>query len=473
MEIVVLASDRIELEQADDADQQPAPVAVVSLSPRKIDELQLHSEHVQEVLGAIPHWLVRWGITAVFLILALLLAVSWIIRYPDVVPASIVITTVNPPSGVVAQTDGYLIDVRVRENEHVQRGALLAVVQNSAEPDAVFLLKKYLDASGSEPDHYPTDVGIAENLSLGELQGGYSTFVKNYKAFRYYVEVDPAGQEIRSLEPQLVHYRDRLDNYLLRRDILLQEVGLAERDFRRARDLTARQVLSTKDSDEKERQLLQTRRALKGAELDITNTRIDLDKLEQNLTQLRLRDRQQKHDLQLALAESYKNLRSQLAVWERNYVLRAPVDGQVSLFKFWSEHQFVKAGDEVLTMVSEGDQRIIGKLTMPLVSSGKVEPGQDVYIRLDNYPYQEYGLLRGQVRSMSLIPRDDHYAIEVALPQALRTSFGRQLDFRQEMQGRAEIVTEDLRLLERIFYQLRKLMMGDGGSQRYTGRTSW
>jgi hypothetical protein len=88
----------------------------------------------------------------------------------------------------------------------------------------------------------------------------------------------------------------------------------------------------------------------------------------------------------------------------------------------------------------------------------KVKSGQQVYIRPDNYPYQEFGMLAGTVQSISLVPRNDSYAIEVQLPRGLRTNFDRPLDFRQEMQGSAEIITEELRLLERIFYQIRRIL---------------
>jgi hypothetical protein len=114
-----------------------------------------------------------------------------------------------------------------------------------------------------------------------------------------------------------------------------------------------------------------------------------------------------------------------------------------------------------MTVVPEGLQSPIGKLALPLANSGKVKPDQTVYIRLDNYPYQEYGLLKGVVSTIAPVPRAAHYAMEVALPDGLVTSFGRRLEFRQEMQGQAGIVTEDLRLLERIFYQIRKLVIGE------------
>jgi hypothetical protein len=56
------------------------------------------------------------------------------------------------------------------------------------------------------------------------------------------------------------------------------------------------------------------------------------------------------------------------------------------------------------------------------------------------------------------VPHNDLYTIQIALPQGLVTSYRKTLPFRQEMQGTAEIITKDLRLIERIFNQFRALL---------------
>jgi mRNA-degrading endonuclease HigB of HigAB toxin-antitoxin module len=49
------------------------------------------------------------------------------------------------------------------------------------------------------------------------------------------------------------------------------------------------------------------------------------------------------------------------------------------------------------------------------------------------------------------------YTINVSLPNGLKTSYNKDLDFKAEMQGQADIITKDLRLIERIFNQFAKL----------------
>ena len=87
---------------------------------------ELRSEEVQELLSRPPKWLLRWGITVVLLVLAVVFAGSWIVHYPDLVRASFKLTSANTPKAVLTRTDGKLVRLFVQEGQSVQAGAVLA-----------------------------------------------------------------------------------------------------------------------------------------------------------------------------------------------------------------------------------------------------------------------------------------------------------------------------------------------------------
>ena len=102
---------------------------------------------------------------------------------------------------------------------------------------------------------------------------------------------------------------------------------------------------------------------------------------------------------------------------------------------------------------------MIGRVTLPIRNSGKVKKGQKVIIKLDNYPFEEWGSLNGKISSISEVPKQGEqsfYTLFISLDD-LKTSFGKNIVFKQEMQGTGEIVLEELTVLQRIFYQLRKV----------------
>ena len=112
-----------------------------------------------------------------------------------------------------------------------------------------------------------------------------------------------------------------------------------------------------------------------------------------------------------------------------------------------------------MSVLPNDKELVVGRMLIPSVNSGKVKPNQKVLVKLDNYRYQEFGIVEGRVQNISLTPDDNgNYYVDVILPKGLRTSYNKTLTFDKELKGNAEIVTQDLRLIERFFYQIRKLL---------------
>jgi hypothetical protein len=130
-----------------------------------------------------------------------------------------------------------------------------------------------------------------------------------------------------------------------------------------------------------------------------------------------------------------------------------------SFQQFFGENQFVKVAEPILSILPTNKEKLVGRMSVPTVNSGKVTTGQKVLIKLDNYRFQEYGIVEGKVQNISLIPDDKgNYYVDITLPKGLKTSYNKNLTFDKELRGNAEIVTQDLRLIERFFYQIRKLL---------------
>ena len=100
---------------------------------------------------------------------------------------------------------------------------------------------------------------------------------------------------------------------------------------------------------------------------------------------------------------------------------------------------------------------------MPTERSGKVKKGQKVNIRFSNYPDKEFGVVRGTVKNISLIPVVDgqnikSYMVDIQLPYGLKTSYDKELPFLPEMEGQADIITEDISLLQSFLMPIRKVI---------------
>ena len=58
---------------------------------------------------------------------------------------------------------------------------------------------------------------------------------------------------------------------------------------------------------------------------------------------------------------------------------------------------------------------------------------------------------------MTEIPNESTYQLEITLSNGMTSSYNKLLSFTPEMTGTAEIVTQDLRVMQRIFNQFNKL----------------
>jgi len=191
---------------------------------------------------------------------------------------------------------------------------------------------------------------------------------------------------------------------------------------------------------------------------DLANTRIVMNNLLQLIEEQKVLKAETENQLLADLKEKYDNLVNQLKEWEQTFILKSPISGEVTFNNFWSINQYVTSGSVVFTVVPDRNQKLIGRAEVPVRGAGKIEPGQKVNIKLDNFPHMEYGIVEGRVRNISQVPlvseNGAYYTIEVELVNKLVTNYDRELPFNQEMQGSGEIITKDRRMIERIIEPL-------------------
>lgn len=115
----------------------------------------------------------------------------------------------------------------------------------------------------------------------------------------------------------------------------------------------------------------------------------------------------------------------------------------------------IMEGDTAVTILPK-EERFVGKMDIPIEDSLKVTSGQKVLIKFDNYPQQEYGVVEGKVQKITeASDKTGKYYVNVMLPKGLTISNDKNFHFDQELKGDAEIITKDVRLIERFFHRIR------------------
>jgi len=408
-----------------------------------------------------PGSLVRWGTAIVTIVIVILLFLSWIIKYPYIIRAEAVITTENPPANIVARVSGSIEELFVSDGEDVSSGSILGIMETTASYESVKWLSSLLDSVKSKDmpaSINETRLKLPDNPVLGEIQDQYSAFRKTYYDYINHLEIDYYGKKIEAVRDELRSIENYISQLKNKEALTASNLAVEKKKYLRDSLLNEQGILPDADLENSKQKYYSTRIELVQVNLETASRQIDLASKKQELQDLTSSGEEEKQRYKSILDNELLKLKSRLDWWIQNYLLVSPIDGKVTFTSFWSENQSVREGETVMTVVPGGNNEIIARIKIPMTGSGKVKEGQDVNIRLEGYPYLEYGMVCGRIRSRSLVPQDNLYVLDVELPDGLTTFYGKQLDFSQNMSGRAEIITEDMRLIERMIYPFRYLL---------------
>jgi multidrug resistance efflux pump len=417
----------------------------------------LYSDSVKEIMGRPPRRILRWGTSLMILIFILFFFFAWIIRYSDIVQAPLEITTTNPPVTLVTKITGHIKSLDVKNREKVSSGQLIATMETTATLSDVELLKRTIDTI-QKPEQL-SYLSLPLFAGLGELQGYYGTFLKNLSDLNNNIKNDLYGSKISSLTHEIEGIQEFIERLILKEKLFSENRRLEQKKYSRDSLLYfSGKYIAENDLDNSHQALVMVNIELQQARLDHSAKSIELSQKRQMLEEYRINRIEDRENLISALRESFLNLRAQVTLWENTYLLVSPIDGVVSFTKYWSANQSVVKDEPVVSIIPLQPGSFLGRINLKMQRSGKVREGMPVNIKLSGYPYLEYGMVRGIIKSKSMVPSGDSYIIDIELPSGLKTMYGKNLDFTQNMQGTAEIITDKTRLLQKIVNPFRYLI---------------
>ncbi|NDW13786.1 HlyD family efflux transporter periplasmic adaptor subunit [Bacteroides sp. 214] len=419
-------------------------------------DIELRSEEVQDILSRPPHTLVRWGTTAFFAIILLLLIGGCLFQYPDVVKGNVVVTTEHPPVWLVARTTSKLKDVLLSDRHPVRRGEIIAVAENPATTDDVFQLKESL-ATLVLQDSIICATSFPTHWTLGGIQSSYNAFVKSVTEYCNFLEIDIYARKEEAAQKELIAYRVYIHHLNCQIDLYKENEKVATSLYNREVALYNKGVNSEADYENARQTFLTNRQNTEELLTTLSSARIEEAKIQQNIIELQLARSKDINELRTALKATYNELVAAISNWELTYLFVAPADGVLSYHNVWQENQEITIGDKVFSIVTDNPGSIIAKIKLPESGYGKVANGQRVNISITGYPQMEYGYLVGEVSSLSLLSNEGVYVATISLGQDLVTSYKRKLTFTGELTGTAEIMTDERSLLERLFDPVRSL----------------
>jgi len=418
---------------------------------------ELRAEEVQEILARPPRWLLRWGISIVLLALIGVFVGAWVIHYPDVVRASFKLTSANAPRALLTRTDGRLVRLLVHDGQTVKSGDLLAYLESTAQHAQVLRLSHELARAWNVARQGNLEglnrLTLANYHQLGELQNAYQTFEQARIQLRAYLANGFYSKKKAMLRQEVTDLRALADNLRQQQQIQARDVTLAQEDFDIQQNLAGQKLIAPLDLKREESKNIARKLPYQQTASFLINNQTAQRAKEKEMLEL---DQQVAEERDKFL-QALNTLQSAADAWKTKYVLTAPVGGKVFFVGALQENQAVAVSQELLYVAPPGTD-YFGELQVPQQNAGKVLVGQTVLIKFAGYPYQEFGAVRGRITTIADIPlKDSVFVARVTLPTGLQTTYGKTLAFKTGMTATADVMTNDSRLLEKLFYQFRKI----------------
>ena len=363
----------------------------------------MYCEPVQEIMGITPSWPIRWGISVISAVFLLILIGCCIIRYPTTISSSISINSENPPLQLEAGYTGIIDTIAVINGQTVKQGDLIALLKTPAVYRDILFARSFADSSRF---CLLTEIACSsifdKKLVLGSIQGVWIEILNLLKIYQQYSKMDLIEKN---------------------RDVLFSQIDTI--------DKSATPKMLT---------------------------------LEQEILKLGVQRGIEKNWLNLRYSRTIGELLDQIEIWIEKYAIIAPFDGIVYLHDFLGSGQQVHAGEIFASIYPSTDSRAIGKMKVSSSGFGYVKEGQTVNVRLNGFPYIEFGILKGKITRISQVPEilpngSVYYNVEVVFPEGLISSYGKTFPFIQGMDGKADIITKDTRLIEHFIDPIISLLI--------------
>lgn len=363
---------------------------------------------------------------------ALTIATVWFLSARDYTRKETVMGYIAPSSGLTvirADRGGRLVQLFVSEGMAVEAGTPL--------------FESRIDVDTMD--------GYVSERQLGSLEVRLSELRDQADAIR-----DRFTAEASRLRDQAENFDQELSGLARRRELQSQAVSLSRARRAKMERLLVDDVVSQIEVDQARSDDINQALALAAIEQQIVTRQGTLTDTNHALSALApARDRElgQLRQQVAQLEESRTALQA-----TSSYAVRSPVSGQITALQGNIGQSLQPSAP--LVMIMPDDAELIAILLAPTRAAGFLEPGQDVNLLVDAFPYQKFGVQSGHILEISDTPYrpgeldapvafdQPVYQIKVALTKATVAAYGEEVPLKPGMMLQGDIVTDRRTLVE-------------------------
>lgn len=435
------------------------------MTANQFESVREKTEEVRDIIDRMPRRTPRIVTLIVASLASLLLFFGWIIKYPETVSGRVTIRAQQSPVRLTAPNSGRL-HLLSKNQEILKAGELIAYIESGTNIEHFFALDSLMHRNPM--DLLKSELLETDCTDLGVLTVAYLELATSIEALKMYEQnnsFDPRKEQLNiqkeSNSKMLLFIEKQIEVQNENRKISVRNLQKDSVQYFQLKSITEVDYLQSKTN------FLQIIQNLNALEKEKSMTEDQQRELTERLSQLIAEQKEYEQKLETELFSTYQELKNQINQWKLKYTFTAPFSGKLEMLNFWKENSFVRTGEEIFAVLPDKNP-VVAQVEIPANGAGKVKVGQEVIIKLDDFPYLEYGSITGQVKGISMLTnlsedvvqqnKVDSYLVNVELPKQLFTNYGSTLNFKHDLKGVAQILVKKRKLIERLFDNLKYII---------------
>ena len=182
-------------------------------------------------------------------------------------------------------------------------------------------------------------------------------------------------------------------------------------------------------------------------------------------TQEQFKDLQGQLDLlKSQIAQTTTQLKS-LDIQLQQRTVRSPIDGMIFELPVTKPGQVLQSGQRIARIAPKGKEMVI-KAQMPSSETGFLKVGMPVKVKFDAYPFQEYGIAKGNVKWISPDSKEakqggaEIYELEISLDKPYIENDNKRIKLTPGQSATAEVIVRQRQVIDLLLDPFKKLQKG-------------
>ena len=423
------------------------------------------TEEVHDIIDRMPHRTGKIVTFGVAFFAGLLILFGFIIKYPESVTGVATLSAQQAPVRLTSPANGRL-HILAGHSANIKGGEIIAYIESGAEINDFQFLDSVMKLNPEELT--VSFLSKTDHLALGELTIYFLKLLNSIESVNLYKTDNPFVPQLERLHLQ------KAGNLKLQSYIQQQLAFQSESHKIHKQNLLKDSIQFFQLQSVNEEVFLQSKTTLLNSLQNMNQLQKEQEQsiqfaseLEAQKAQLLVEQKEKEQTLTINLYAAIHELKNQISLWKQKYTIIAPAAGRVEMLGFRKENDFVQAREEIFAILPAINP-VSAQVLIPSSGAGKVVPGQEVIIKLDDFPYLEFGTINGRVQSISMLnnptqelsaqQKINTYQVVVELPEQLKTNYGTSLSFKHDIKGMAQILVKKRKLIERLFDNLKYLV---------------